>query len=111
MTVRIDEYGPEWAHGIIERLDDGYSGPEAVAIAVEHLEHQADEAAQRADHHGRLAAANAQMIGHMIGAEDRCRQYREDEREARTYAEDLRYQARQVATLRGEFIPIARLLR
>ena len=111
MTVRIDEYGPEWAHGIIEDLDTGYTGGEAVARAAESLRNKAIEAEQRADHAGKLALVNGQMIGHLLGAEDRCRQYREEEAEAKRHAADLRLQAAQVATLKGEYIAIARLIR
>ena len=109
--IRLDRYAPEWALGIVEDLDTGYSGREAVTRAAENLRNQATEAeARAADYAGRAATCKA-MIGTFICAQDLTREHTEHESEARRYAEYLRSTAGNVAKLKGEYIAIARLLR
>ena len=109
MTCRVDHYGPEWAHRMIEDLDDGTPGHEAVAKATEGLRNQAQEAENRAilaDQH-----AEQWIASKMICAADHARKNRELGQAMRLEAADLRRQADGVATMRGEYIAIARLLR
>ena len=109
VVIRLDRYAPEWAIGIVEDLEAGESGREAVARAAENLRNQAIEAeARAADYAGRAAKA---MIGTFICAEDLTREHREHESEARRYADYLRTTAGNVAKLKGEYIAIARMLR
>ena len=44
MTLRLDRYAPKWALAIVEDLDTGDTGREAVQRAAEHLRNQATEA-------------------------------------------------------------------
>ena len=109
--IRVDEYGPAWAHAIIEKLDDGWNGPEAVAAAAEDLRRQADEAARKASERETRAADLEPLVGAWLCAGDMVREHREHAAEHRQYAAYLRTLAGEVEKLRGEFIPIARLLR
>ena len=109
MTCRVDSYGPAWAHGIIFDLDAGITGHEAVSNATAGLRQLADDAEQRAilaDQH-----ADEWNASKMICATDHARKNRELGQRMRLEAEDLRRTAGCVATLRGEYIAIARLLR
>ena len=74
MTLRLDRYAPEWARGIVEDLDAGIPGHEAVANAAGALRYQADEAEQRAilaDQHAALGMDREQddLRGHVRAAE------------------------------------------
>ena len=109
--IRLDRYAPEWALGIVEDLEAGQSGREAVARAAENLRNQATEADQRADDYAGRAAMCKAMIGTFICAQDLTREHREHESEARRYADYLRTTAGNVDKLKGEYIAIARLLR
>ena len=109
MTLRLDRYAPEWARGIVEDLDAGITGHEAVSNATAGLRQLADDAEQRAilaDQH-----ADEWNASKMICATDHARKNRELGQRMRLEAEDLRRTAGCVATLRGEYIAIARLLR
>ena len=110
-VFRFDSYVPCWARGIIDDLEAGTPGPEAVANAAASLRRQADEAEQRAACHERKARTLRLMGEQWIGTDVIADQHDCD---AATHAEraaDLREMATNVATLRGEFIPIARMLR
>ena len=111
MTYRLDSsYVPCWARGIIEDLEIGIPGHEAVASAAASLHQQADEAeacARRYD----SKVDNLLLVAGWIGTDTMVRQYRADATESRARARDLRLTAADVAKLKGEFIPIARLLR
>ena len=109
--IRVDEYGPEWAHAIIEKLDDGCSGAEAVAVAAEDLRNQAAERERKATEREQRAADLEPLVGAWLCARDMVREHREHAAEHRRYAGYLRSLACEVEKLRGEFIPIARLLR
>ena len=111
VVIRLDRYAPEWALGIVEDLEAGESGREAVARAAENLRNQAIEAEARADDHAGRAATCKALTGTFICAEDLTREHREHESEARRYAEYLRTTAGNVAKLKGEYIAIASLLR
>ena len=111
MTYRFDTYAPCWARGIVEDLEAGISGPEAVANAAASLRRQADEAAERA-RRCEVKANTLHLLGDMfIGSDSVVAQNRRDAAEHRRRESDLRTTAANVATLKGEFIPIARLLR
>ena len=101
MTCRVDHYGPEWAHRMIEDLDDGTPGHEAVAKATEGLRNQAQEAENRAilaDQH-----AEQWIASKMICADTFARARTGSLGSAmRLEAEDLRRQADGAATLKGE---------
>ena len=102
MTLRLDRYAPEWARGIVEDLDAGTPGHEAVAKATESLRNQAQEAENRAilaDQH-----AEQWIASKMICANDHARKNRELGQAMRLEAADLRRQADGVATLKGEVI-------
>ena len=109
--IRVDEYGPAWTHTIIEKLDDGWNGPEAVADAAEDLRRQADAAERKASEREARAADLEQLVGAWLCAGDMVREHREHAAEHRRYAAYLRTLAGEVRKLRGEFIPMARLLR
>ena len=109
--IRLDRYAPEWAIGIVEDLEAGESGREAVARAAENLRNQAIEAEARADDYAGRAATCKAMIGTFICAGDLTREHRDHEAETRRWAADLRTLADNVATLKGEYIAIAGLLR
>ena len=95
-AIRIDRYAPEWALAILEDLDTGYTGREAVARAAE-----ADA----------KAAAWDAVRGTWICAETLAREHRERAADHRQYECYLRTTADAVAGLRGEYIAIAGLLR
>ncbi len=109
--IRVDEYGPAWAHAIIEKLNDGCTGPEAVADAAADLRNQADAAARKATERETRAADLEPLVGAWLCARDMVREHREHAAEHRRYAAYLRTLAGEVRKLRGEFIPMARLLR
>ena len=109
--IRVDEYGPEWAHAIIEKLDDGCTGPEAVAVAAEGLRNQADEAARKATEREQRAVRLQPLVGQWLCARDMVREHREHAAEHRQYEAYLRTLAGEVEKLRGEYIAIARVLR
>ena len=109
--IRLDRYAPEWAIGIVEDLEAGESGREAVARAAENLRNQATEADQRADDYAGRAATCRAMIGTFICAQDLTREHTEHADEHRRYAEYLRTTAGNVDKLKGEYIAIAGLLR
>ena len=111
MTLRLDRYAPKWALAIVEDLDTGYTGREAVQRAAEHLRNQATEADARAAEYAARAATCKAMIGTFICAEDLTREHTGHESEARRYATYLRQTADNVAKLKGEYIAIAGLLR
>ena len=46
--IRVDHYSPSWVLTILEKLEDGYSGAEAVERAAEGLRGEADETARKA---------------------------------------------------------------
>ena len=109
--VRIDRYAPEWAPRILEDLDTGYTGREAVARAARRLREQADQTAQRATAADAKATAWDAVRGTWICAETLAREHRERAAEHRQYECYLRTTAAAVAGLRGEYIAIAGLLR
>ena len=110
-AVRIDRYAPEWALGVLEDLDTGYTGREAVARAAERLLGQADETAQRAGDADAKAAAWEAVRGTWVCAETLAREHRERAADYRQYESYLRTTAAAVAGLRGEYIAVAGLLR
>ena len=110
-SIRIDRYAPEWALGILEDLDTGYTGREAVARAAERLRNQADQTAQRAAEAEAKATAWEAVRGTWICAETLAREHRERAEEHRQYECYLRTTADAVAGLRGEYIAVAGLLR
>ena len=110
-VIRVDRYSPSWVLGIIEHLDDGYTGAEAVAQAVRGLNHEADETARKAAEREARAAKLEPLAGAWLCAADMVREHREHAAEHRRYECYLRDLAGEVAKLRGEYIPIARLLR
>ena len=109
--IRVDRYSPEWVLAIVEKLDDGYSGAEAVALAVEGLNHEAAECERKANEREARAANLEPLVGAWLCAGDLVREHREHAAEHRQYADYLRTLAGEVEKLRGEFIPTARLLR
>ena len=109
--IRVDAYGPAWAHAIIEKLDDGYSGADAVAVAVEGLNHEAAECERKAAERETRAADLEPLVGAWLCAGDMVREHREHAAEHRRYAGYLRTLAGEVEKLRGEYIAIAGLLR
>ena len=109
--IRVDEYGPAWAHAIIEKLDDGCTGPVAVAAAAEDLRRQAAECERKATERETRAADLEPLVGAWLCARDMVREHREHAAEHRRYGAYLSALAGEVEKLRGEFIPIARLLR
>lgn len=109
--IRVDRYSPSWVLGIVEHLDDGYSGAEAVAQAVEGLRNEADETARRAAEREARAANLEPLAGAWLCAGDMVREHREHAAEHRRYECYLRDLAGKVAGLRGEYIAIAGLLR
>ena len=109
--IRVDEYSPSWVMGIIDDLEAGTPGPEAVQNAVSFLEHNAEGAARHARGAEEQARAWKAMRGHMIGADTFERQYTETAAEARHLESEYRRLADGARKLRGELIPIARLLR
>ena len=82
-----------------------------MARAAENLRNQAIEAEARADDYAGRAATCKAMIGTFICAGDLTREHRDHEAETRRWAADLRTLADNVATLKGEYIAIAGLLR
>ena len=110
-SIRIDRYAPEWALGILEDLDTGYPGREAVARAAGRLREQADQTAQRATEADAKATAWEAVRGTWICAETLAREHRERAAEFRQYESYLRATAAAVAGLRGEYIAVAGLLR
>ena len=109
--IRIDRYAPEWALGIVENLDTGYTGAEAVALVAENLRNEADECLRKATEREARAANLEPLIGQWLCAGDMVRKHREHAAEHRQYAGYLRTLACEVAKLRGEYIAIAGLLR
>ena len=109
--IRVDEYTPSWVMGILDDLEAGTPGPEAVGNAVSFLEHNTDGAARHARGAEEQARSWKAMRGHMICADTFERQYTETAAEARQSEREYRDMARVAGRLRGEFIPIARLLR
>ena len=107
--IRVDRYSPEWVLAIVEKLDDGYSGAEAVAVAVEGLNHEAAE--RKASERAARAADLEPLVGAWLCAGDLVREHREHAAEHRRYAGYLRTLAAEVEKLRGEYIAIAGLLR
>jgi hypothetical protein len=110
-TIRLDRYAPEWALAIIEDLESGYTGAEAVARAAEGLRNQADEACRRAGEHEATAAEWQARAGTWICAADIAADNRRRAEDARSHAEHLAMTARAVGALKGEYIGIAGLLR
>ena len=109
--IRIDRYTDAWAIGIVEDLEAGTPPAEAVAGAVSALNHQADEAESKAEDRAKRAAMFERIGNAYLGAESSAAQHRRAEREHRDHAERLRETAKAAATLKGEVIPIAGLLR
>lgn len=109
--IRVDRYSPSWVLGIIEHLDDGYSGAEAVAQAVEGLNTEADGTALQAAEREARAVRLEPLAGAWLCAGDMVREHRERAAEHRRYEDYLRNLAGEVAGLRGEYIAIAGLLR
>ena len=110
-AVRIDRNAPGWALGILEDLETGYPGREAVARAAVRLRGQADETAQRAAEADAKATAWEAVRGTWICAETLAREHRERAADFRQYECYLRTTAAAVTGLRGEYIAIAGLLR
>ena len=109
--LRLDQYSPDWALRIVEDLDDGCTGAEAVQRAVLYLTGKADESATLANEQEAVAAKWKAARGVFICAEtmaDDATRKAEEHREREGY---YRTVAAEAAKLRGEFIPIARLLR
>ena len=111
MTIRVDEYSPSWVMGIIDDLEAGTPGREAVQSAVTALERNAEGAARDARTAEEQARQWKAMRGHMICAETMERQYTETALDARHLESEYRRLADGARKLRGELIPIARLLR
>jgi len=110
-VIRVDRYSPAWVLGIIEKLDDGCSGAEAVAQAARGLTHEADATARKAAERDARAAKLEPLAGAWLCAGDMVREHREHAAEHRRYECYLRNLAGEVAKLRGEYIAIAGLLR
>ena len=108
---RVDRNSPSWVLGIVEHLDDGYSGAEAVAQAARRLNHEADETARKAAEREARAANLEPLAGAWLCAGAMVREHREHAAEHRRYERYLRNLAGEVAKLRGEYIAIAGLLR
>lgn len=109
--IRIDDYPAPWLQGILDDLEAGLPGREAVQNAVTRLTGDADGAARHARGAEEQARAWKAMRGHMICAETMERQYTETAQESRQWEGYYRSLAGEVAGLKGELIPIARLLR
>ena len=107
--IRVDRYSPEWVLGIVEKLDDGYSGAEAVACGRRGTEPRGGrvraQGGRARDARGGPGAAGGRV------AVRRGREHREHAAEHRRYAGYLRTLACAVEKLRGEYIAIAGLLR
>ena len=99
--IRLDRYAPEWAIGIVEDLEAGESGREAVARAAENLRNQATEADQRAAEYAERAATCRAMIGTFICAEDLTREHTEHADEHRRYADVPAHDRRQRGQAQG----------
>lgn len=109
--IRVDEYSPSWVMGIIEDLEAGTPGPEAVQNAVSVLEANAKGSARHAAAAEEQARAWKAMRGHMICADTFERQYTETALDARHTESEYRRLADGARKLKGELIPMARLLR
>ena len=109
--IRVDHYSPAWVLAIVEKLDDGCSGAEAVALAAEGLRGEAAECLRKADEREARAANLEPLVGRWLCAGDMVREHREHAAEHRRYAGYLRTLACEVEKLRGEYIAIAGLLR
>ena len=109
--IRIDDYPAPWLQGIIDDLEAGLPGREAVQNAVHVLEANAEGAARHACGAEEQARAWKAMRGHMICAQTMERRYTETAQESRQREGYYRTLAGEVAGLKGELIPIARLLR
>lgn len=109
--IRIDDYPAPWLQGVLDDLEAGTPGPEAIRNAVTALEANADGAACHAASAEEQARAWKAMHGHMICADTFERQYTETALDARHTESEYRRLATEVGRLRGELIPIARLLR
>ena len=109
--IRLDSYAPDWALQIVEDLDDGCTGAEAVQRAVRHLNGKAEEAATLAAEQERKAESWSAARGVFICAEtmaDTATRQAQEHREREGY---YRMIGREAGKLRGEYIAIARLLR
>ena len=109
--IRVDHYSPSWVLAIVEKLDDGYSGAEAVALAAEGLRNEAAETARKATERAARAANLEPLVGQWLCAGDMVREHREHAAEHRQYACYLRTLAGAVEKLRGEYIASAGVLR
>ncbi len=109
--IRVDHYSPSWVLTILEKLEDGYSGAEAVVRAAEGLRGEADETARKATEAEAKVAMWERLTGTIICAETLARENRERADEHRQYECYLRSLAGEVAKLKGEYIAIASLLR
>ena len=109
--IRVDHYSPSWVLAIVEKLDDGWSGAEAVALGAEGLRNEADETARKATEAETKVAMWERLTGTIICAETLAREHRERADEHRQYECYLRTLADNVATLKGEYIAIAGVLR
>lgn len=109
--IRVDRHSPPWVLGIVEHLDDGCTGAQAVAQAVERLNNEADETARKASERDAHADRLEPLAGAWLCAGDMVREHREHAAEHRRYACYLRSLAGEVAGLKGEYIAIAGLLR
>ena len=111
MTVRVDRYGPEWTHSLIQLLEDGYSPREAKAATVEGLEAEAQRVEDRAKRARARAEQWERACTTVICGEDMARTERRQSDEAFGYALRLRESAATCKQLKGEYISIGNLLR
>ena len=109
--IRLDSYSPQWALQIVEDLEDGCTGREAVQRAVAHLAAQAENSATKAVELEAKAAKWHAARGVFICAETMEREATEHAQEHRQWEGYYRTVAMEAAKLKGEYIAIARLLR
>ena len=100
--IRLDQFAPSWVHGIVDDLEAGYSGREAVAGAVRALTDQATRTADAAAGEEAQAAAWERMQGVMICADTMLREHTDRAQEHRQYESYLRNLVVEVGKLRGE---------
>lgn len=102
VVIRLDQFAPSWVRGIVDDLEAGSTGREAVAGAVRALTDQATRTADAAAGEEAQAAAWERMQGVMICADTMLREHADRAQEHRRYESYLRNLVVEVGKLRGE---------
>lgn len=100
--IRLDREAPTWAWRIVEMLEDGHSGTEAVAAVAAGIDRDADDTEKRAIEAERKATLWRKAGALFICSETMERQYTRDAQEHRQWLGYLRTLAVEIRKLRGE---------